>query len=170
MNAHAFDKDIFRGALSALLNGKDIQHTEVVAAVERWMDSGRNGLLLMGSVGTGKTTLAYAIRRAWTDFLTIARVYKCDWVADQIKRDESWTYEVASCKGLLVLDDFGTENTVYGRESMLPIIFQRYENRMPTVITTNLNSKLIQERYGERVADRLREFSQIVMNFNSLRG
>ena len=80
MNAHAFDKKIFRRALAALV-GREVEHTEVVTLVEQWMDSGRNGLLLMGSVGTGKTTLAYAIRRAWTDYLTIARVYKCDWVA-----------------------------------------------------------------------------------------
>lgn len=168
MNAHAFDKKIFRRALAALV-GREVEHTEVVALVEQWMDSGRNGLLLMGSVGTGKTTLAYAIRRAWTDYLTIARVYKCDWVADQIRRDETWVHEVSSCRGLLILDDFGTEQKVWGNESILPIIFHRYENRQPLVITTNLNNQLLQERYGERIADRLREFSQIVMDYKSLR-
>ena len=52
---------------------------------------------------------------------------------------------------------------------MLPILLRRYENRMPTVITTNLNCTQIKERYGERIADRFSTYSQIVMNYNSLR-
>lgn len=169
MSEPLFDKDIFRRTLTGLLGGQPLQHKETIDAVERWMDSGKVGLILMGSVGTGKTTIAFALRRAWTCFLTIARLYKCDWIAEQMKQDESWKFEIADNRGLLILDDFGTEPKVYGTESLPSILFRRYENRMPTIITTNLNSDQIRERYGERIADRLRTYEKVVLNYSSLR-
>ena len=169
MNEPLFDKEIFRKALSAFLGGETPKHTEVLEAVENWMDSGKPGLVLMGSVGTGKTTIAYALRYAWQQFLTIARIYKCDEVARLIEADKSWIKEVASCSGLLILDDLGTEKKIYGEEVIPYIIYQRYERRMPTIITTNYNTEKIRERYGERIADRLRTYSRIIMNYDSLR-
>ena len=170
MNAQLYDKQRFRQTLEALLDGKNIVHPEVIEAVERWMDSDYRGLVLMGSVGTGKTTMAYAIRRAWEHPLKIANVRNCQWIADQIKLDATWVQEIAGEKGLMILDDFGTEPKVWGEESMLPILFTRYQNNLPTIITTNLNFQLIKERYGERIADRLRDYARIVMDYDSLRG
>lgn len=168
MNAPRFDKSIFRRALQELAGG-EIKHSETVEAVERWMDSDKGSLILMGRVGTGKTTIAQALRHSWTDFLTVARIYKCDWVAEQMKQDQGWKYEVAYEKGLVILDDFGTEGKVYGEESMPFILYRRYENRMPTILTTNLNSDQIREKYGERIADRLRTYERVVLNYDSLR-
>ena len=169
MKEQLFDKNIFRRALEALLAGRELEHPEIVDQVEGWMDSGKTGLILMGSVGTGKTTIAYALRRAWMDYLTIARVKKCDKIADLIKQDETWKFEVADYAGLLVLDDFGTENKVWNEESIPFIIYRRVERNLPTIITTNYNTEKIRERYGERIADRLRTYSRIVMNYESLR-
>lgn len=166
---YTYDKNIFRDSMKKNLHGEPIQHEDMLEEVERWMDSGNPGLVLMGSVGTGKTTLAYAMRDAWDTPLTIARVRKCDKIADLIKQDESWKREIAGYTGLLVLDDFGTEPKVWGEESIPYILYRRIENGLATIITTNLNTEQIRQRYGERIADRLRTYDQIVMNYQSLR-
>ena len=106
----------------------------------------------------------------WCKFLTVADIKKCDWIAEKVKQDADWVNEIARVKGLMVLDDLGTESKVWGEESMLPILYRRIDAWMPTVITTNLNTDQIRERYGERLIDRLRTFDKIVLNYDSLRG
>lgn len=169
MSTPTFDKDIFRRSLIARIGGGQPEHIESLEAVERWMESGRNGLLLMGSVGTGKSTIAFSLSMAWKDILTVSRFYQCDMVAERIRQDETYKYDVAFQKGLTILDDLGTESKVYGEESLPFILYRRYERDLPTVITTNLNLDQIGRKYGERIADRLRTFSRIVLNYKSLR-
>lgn len=170
VNGYAYDKNIFRDSMKKNLQGRAMQHEEKLEEVENWMATPSAGLILMGSVGTGKTTIACAMRDAWDTPLTIARVRKCDKIADLIKQDETWKTEIAGYTGLLVLDDFGTEPKVWGEESIPYILYRRIENNLPTVITTNLNSEQIKERYGVRIADRLRVFDKIIMDYDSLRG
>ena len=55
---------------------------------------------------------------------------------------------------LLVLDDLGTENaTPWVREKIFQIINYRYLNRLPTVITTNLDMQRIEDRISSRLQD-----------------
>lgn len=169
MNEPIYDKTIFRNALTAFLRGEKLQHEEAIKAVERWMDSGKESLLLMGRVGTGKTTIASALRCAWAHYLSVSRIYKCDWIALQVEADKSWVQEVGNNSGLLILDDLGTEKKVYGEEVIPAIIYMRDARRQPTAITTNLNFDQIRARYGERIADRLRTWSKVVMDYGSLR-
>lgn len=170
MSEARFNKVAFHSYIKNALNGRKILHREVIQKVENWMDSGKYGLLLMGSIGTGKTTLGWALRMGWCKFLTVADIKKCDWIAEKVKQDADWVNEIARVKGLMVLDDLGTESKVWGEESMLPILYRRIDAWMPTVITTNLNTDQIRERYGERLIDRLRTFDKIVLNYDSLRG
>lgn len=73
---------------------------------------------------------------------------------------------VISCPYLIV-DDIGTEPISvkeYGNE-VLPItelIYKRYDDMLPTVITTNLNISAVSERYGLRVYDRVIEMCEIM--------
>lgn len=169
MSTQRFNKDYFRRALVAQIGGRQPEHIETAEAVERWLESGRSGLLLMGGVGTGKTTIASALCRAWQDVLTVPRFWQCDIVAERIRQDETYKYEPAYHKGLAVLDDLGTESRVYGEESLPFVLFRRYERDLPTIITTNLNLEQIGQKYGERIMDRLRTYARIVLNYKSLR-
>ena len=169
MSEAQYNLAIFRKVMEAQA-GRPLQHTEILDSVERWMDSGKSGLLLMGSVGTGKSTIANALCRSWQELLTISRFSQCDIIAESIRQDSSYKYEIAYHKGLLVLDDLGTEAKIYNNEETLPfILYRRYERNLPTIITTNFNLKQIGERYGDRIADRLRTYARIVMDFESLR-
>lgn len=163
-----YNIDIFRKVLQALV-GRELEVKEYIDRIEKWMLRDRTGLLLIGSVGTGKSTIAKAMCRSWDDLLTIPKFFQCDIVAEWVKQDDSCRYEVACHKGLVVLDDLGTETRVWGNEIMPYIIFRRYERNLPTIITTNLSRDEICQKYGERIADRLRTYDQITLNFASLR-
>lgn len=73
---------------------------------------------------------------------------------------------IVSCPYLIV-DDIGTEPISvkeYGNE-VLPItelIYKRYDEMLPTVITTNLNLSAVSERYGLRVYDRVIEMCEMI--------
>ncbi|MDQ3044231.1 MAG: ATP-binding protein, partial [Chloroflexota bacterium] len=64
---------------------------------------------------------------------------------------------------LLVLDDLGTENTTpWAREKLFQIINHRYNEQLPTVITSNQDHKRIEERILSRLMDhRLTTFVDI---------
>jgi DNA replication protein DnaC len=55
---------------------------------------------------------------------------------------------------LLVLDDLGTENTTpWAREKLYQIFNHRYNEQLPTVITSNQDFKRIEERVLSRILD-----------------
>ena len=67
----------------------------------------------------------------------------------------------------LVVDDLGVEPTEvksFG-SSFLPatdLLLSRYDDRAPTIISTNLGEVEIGNKYGPRVLDRLRELAEVI--------
>lgn len=119
-------------------------------------------LLLTGSFGTGKTHLAAAITHQAVQsginslFLTVPDLL--DWLRNSFNSSEDTSFEERFEElrniRLLVLDDLGTENaTPWVREKIFQIINHRYLNRLPTVITTNLDMQRIEERISSRLMD-----------------
>jgi DNA replication protein DnaC len=65
----------------------------------------------------------------------------------------------------LVIDDIGTEYSDqkgFVTSFVDGLINERYANLLPTVITTNLRVETFTERYGERVARRVRTVGTFV--------
>lgn len=153
------------------LAARPLLEMEPLQKVEKWMENSTeyDSLLIIGSVGTGKSTIAQAMCRCWYDMLTTPKFCQCDIVAERIRQDETYKMELAFHKGLLVLDDLGTESQVFGQESMPFIIFRRYERKLPTIITSNLSLESIKARYGERIEDRLGSWGRLVLTYDSLR-
>lgn len=118
-------------------------------------------LLLTGSFGTGKTHLAAAITHKAVQsgiesmFLTVPDLL--DWLRNSFNSSDmsfEERFEEIRNVRLLVLDDLGTENaTPWVREKIFQIINHRYLNRLPTVITTNLDMQHIEERISSRLQD-----------------
>ena len=83
------------------------------------------------------------------------------------EEDYNTFLDVSRCP-LLGIDDLGTEPLVimdYGNEKtpIVDLLSMRYENRLFTIVTTNLTPKQIRERYGERIADRFNEMMEVVI-------
>lgn len=118
-------------------------------------------LLIMGGYGCGKTHLAAAVANEAVDrgvetlFQTVPDLL--DWLrASYASPDESFEqrFEELRAVQLLILDDLGTQNaTPWAEEKLYQIINYRYINRMPTVVTTNLDMAEIDGRISSRLMD-----------------
>ena len=120
-------------------------------------------LVLYGRCGVGKTHLAVAIARTALERNGVGVLFQV--VPDLLDRlratfdPSSGTgydqrFEQIREAGLLVLDDLGTENTTpWAREKLFQIFNHRYNERMPTVVTSNQDLKLIDDRIVSRLQD-----------------
>lgn len=115
---------------------------------------------LTGGFGTGKTHLAIAAMNAYG--MGASYFWKVPDYLEWLKRmafDEHMpiddvTRAYRSSPFLLVLDDLGVENqTDWAHEKLYQVLDSRYDNRLPTIITTNqamtrLDGRLL-SRYAE---------------------
>jgi DNA replication protein DnaC len=129
----------------------------------------KDGLLIYGSVGTGKTHLAAGILKiafsrgfdgvliSVPDLLNeIRKSYNGDGERGRIE-------EKVRNKFIVVLDDLGAENlTDWVREKLFTLINYRYETQKPLIITTNCTPAELTERVDVRITDRLREMCTTV--------
>lgn len=131
----------------------------------------RRGLLLVGPVGTGKTT---ALRM-------VEAVTGCQWVsaveltAHMMKGgiERVWELVERYQQAELIIDDIGSEgdSKSYGNSvPMEQVLLSRYESwgkyGVRTFISTNLTPKQIKEspRFGLRIHDRLREMCETIVS------
>ena len=142
----------------------------IKAACEAFAAEPHGWLVLMGSYGTGKTHLVYAIAGALLqravpvyaasvpEMLTMVRNGFSD--AQGLSAEQRLT--ALRTVEVLVLDDWGTERgSDWVSETLFSVLNARYNDRLATVVTTNLAPKTLAERDG-RLASRLldRDLSQ----------
>ncbi len=141
-------------------------------SIRRWMEdpTQKPWLLLAGAPGTGKTlfmlamaeTIAATPGRARPTFIS---------AADYARMTSKARDEITDGRGVIMLDDIGTEPTSakdYGTEitPFAEFIARRYDRARElvtiNVMTTNLTIDEVREAYGTRTLERLMELSKIV--------
>ena len=139
----------------------------------------KRGLFICGKVGNGKTTLLTCISKLY-EYLTAEGYIECGEnkngfetiTAQELSLsviDNNELYDKCKRCDKLIIDDVGedaTEIPVYGvnRNPVKDVIMYRYEHRLLTIITSNLNASLIKEKYhDERLSDRIREMYEMVV-------
>lgn len=145
------------------------------------IEGGAGCLVMVGSVGAGKTMLATAIGDAFINAgkkCCIVRVsemlrdFKDSWRKDS-EKSESQVMDYYSKVGLLIIDEIGIQ---FGSDTEKNYIFEvidnRYQDMKPTVFISNLDVDGVKESIGARVYDRLKEDGGKVIAFNweSMRG
>lgn len=126
-------------------------------------------LLLVGGTGSGKTHQAYGAIRAlgrsgagmsWM-VTTAADLYGA--LRPRPRVDSEDEFDRFARIGLLVLDDLGAaKGTEWNEEVNYRLINYRYEQELPTIITTNVASGKLPIALGDRVFSRLVEMAHRV--------
>lgn len=139
-----------------------------LAAARDWANDpdGHSWLLLWGPYSTGKTGLAVAAFRQRLQttgaglFLTVEHLLLTLKGTYGPNGEGSESKVIASIRQapLLVLDDAGAERTTgWVQEKLFGIVNYRYDQQLPTIITSNLDPAALAQHLGERSMWRIRE-------------
>lgn len=143
----------------------DPQVGEWLGHVQR---GGTDSLILLGGVGTGKTTQAFA---AWSALVRHG-VGRPAWVTtpDLLeslrpgRQPDNAGLRGLQSADLLLLDDLAAER---GSEWTVEVLYRlldyRYAWELPTIITSNVPPPQIAERLGDRIASRLAGMGRTVV-------
>jgi len=137
-------------------------------------DRERNGLLVYGGAGVGKTFMAAVIgkeiarklgRRHWPIWREVHKL--AQQLRDELGNTASpsrWIRDsLVDPEKLLILDDLGAErDSDFLAEQLEAAIVRRYDEQLPVLITTNLDPEGIKARYGTRVFSRLWQMCRVV--------
>ena len=158
---------------------KDAPTMRAIESAARWLTAkeAKPGLLLFGEPGGGKTTMADTIMETLNTYIS---VYASD--NPNINSPAGIAYmQKRSAK--LICDTFTSDRTLFDRWMRMPmlyiddvgcepsevrffgnvaspltdLLYFRYENRLMTIITTNLTIEDIGNNYGPRIKDRMIE-------------
>ena len=127
----------------------------------------RNGLLIFGGIGSGKTHLAAAIANAFISrgipvlFGTYSEhLEKLREEFDSKKREY---LSMMKNTPVLVLDDIGKERkSEWTQQIIFDVVNYRYEHLLPTIITTNFDADGLANHVGGAVWSRLYEMCSAV--------
>lgn len=154
---------------------------EAVARVEEaalWLcGDGSAGLMLLGTVGSGKTTLMRAVAALVNCFkpkdfygqpTALTLVTATDLA--RIARDDYKKFRELCQRPMLGLDDLGQEPAEildYGNSATpaIELLSRRYDDQLFTLCTSNLGKSgehSVRSRYGDRTADRLNEMMHTI--------
>ena len=139
----------------------------------------KNSLIMVGTVGTGKTLLASTIVEHVISMkscrliraIDMIRRFKETWSKGS-DQSEAQVIEYYASIDLLLLDEIGVQ---FGSDTeklfLFDVIDQRYQRMLPTVLISNLNTEGVTEAVGDRVVDRIREGGgkKVIMNWESKR-
>lgn len=139
-----------------------------------WLNSDGPGIITFsGKAGTGKTRMIFAIRRylyiqvedgapkySRDDlplFLSVPSLCKhLQALGREITEEEAYIKELSNMRNILILDDLGTEKiTDFIKQDLYMILNEREMWDRPTIISTNLTVKEINEKFDPRIASRI---------------
>ena len=140
-----------------------LNREELNKFIERWkLVAPRKPILLMGKPGIGKTTI----------LKNLVEYDECISANQLVVRYMQNGMESLSMHGRIwitqkLVDDIGTEVTAshFGNKVNLLqlLILHWYEENQPKHMTTNLNLKELEEKYGQRVISRLKQTHYIIV-------
>ncbi|GHU09546.1 DNA replication protein DnaC [Spirochaetia bacterium] len=136
-------------------------------AIEQVKKAWNKNLLLAGKNGTGKTHLAMSLVKDGAVYRTASGIFRS--IRMKFDDEDGIIKNLGQVK-LLIIDEIGrTNNTPFEKGVLFEIIDLRWQNRLPTMLITNMEINVFSEEYGTGIIDRLRP---VVVRFDwkSMRG
>lgn len=136
---------------------------DAFTAVRAFVSGSSTMLVLSGGVGVRKTgSSCWALTQRAGTFVKADELLR---VAASKDADDVMLYK--RCRGtpFLVVDDLGGEyvdDKGWAVKVLNSVLDFRYEHKLKTIITTNLDAQTFKATYQERIADRLRESGRFV--------
>lgn len=135
-------------------------HPDVTGWVEQLVAGGHPNLVLVGGFGAGKTWHAWhaalaALQAGWDGRVDVVTADDFRHRTAPVKDGSTFPAIVLmGAADLLVLDDVGAHRTTdWSAEALYAVVNRRYEQMLPTVITSNVAD--LRAELGERIASRL---------------
>jgi DNA replication protein DnaC len=160
-------------------NGSQLKAFNYAFRLVREYPSVDRGLLLMGTVGVGKTHLSVAILRGLIEKGVPCLFYESGALLKEIQDSYNHISKTSELRVLapvyqtevLVLDELGASKpTDWVRDTMTQIIGTRYNDRKLTIFTTNFldarrapTDETLEDRIGVRLRSRLFEMCKTVV-------
>lgn len=164
---------VFWNALDDVLSafGETPVHSKDYEGIINWLsNNNKKGLIIMGSVGRGKTLIA----RFVIPLILNRCIRKTASFNSMVKLRTLKDIQEAISSKIIVLDDLGVEDVVseYGNkiDAFSMIVDEAEKENKLLIITTNLNKSLLLSKYKDRAFDRLMSMCEVVvLKGNSLR-
>ena len=164
---------LFQRCSFASFNADTPELRDNLATVKKFAAAPTGFLVLLGSVGNGKTHLAVSVLRQfgcgrYVRHLQIVEELRASYHQPRSADDEEEEgiadrYSVAP---LLVLDELGVATGGNDAETLLHgILDHRVTHFLPTVLCANIRAGDLEASFGPRLADRFRQTSYAVLNF-----
>ena len=146
-------------------NTRDIQRARKY--VENWqkVKAENLGLLLWGSVGTGKSFIAACIANALLEqsvpvlMTNFSRILNA--LSGLYSEEKNQYIDSLNQYSLLIIDDLGIErSTEFALEQVFNVIDSRYRSKLPLIVTTNMTLEELknpQDLTRSRIYDRVLE-------------
>lgn len=144
--------------LSLRLDGVDIRDCSLAGRqaatrlLQTWKERREEGqgLTFAGDIGTGKTMVAAATANELANLGYAVRFLTVTALQAKLKDWDNAQDIMADLKSvdLLVLDDFGQERvTEWSSSTLFDLVDSRYQDKRPTILTTNLGAKQMRDHY-----------------------
>ncbi len=130
---------------------------EYAKNIKKHIEDGTNMIFVgKGSVGTGKTHLACAIANNVLEQGIPVKVVNIVALVDELKEFTPAIKRELKTVKVLLIDDIGKENgTLWLCSEIYGIINARYENELPTIITTEGSLKDLENNYKVEVNEKI---------------
>ena len=135
---------------------------------ENLFSDNKNGLMLFGGVGSGKTHLSASIANDFADKAIPTLFGTFSEHLEQIRSEFDSANADEHLRNMkrvmvLVIDDLGQEKqTEWTRQILYDVVNYRYEHRLPIIITTNFTEDGLANYVGHPVWSRLYEMCDAV--------